>query len=178
MVFILAQICGFIALILTVISVQFKTKEKIVMCSVFANLVVAIQFFLLNAITGGIISIINMIRCIIFYYYKKKDKTPSIIVLIVFEIIAIISGIISWQNIWSIIPIMVTLIYTYGMWQDNIRIIRITTAIAGLGWTIYNVIVMAYIGAIQEVSQFISAIIALIKNKYKKIARREENGEI
>ena len=39
MIFILAQLCGIIALILTVISVQFKTKEKIVMCSVFANIV-------------------------------------------------------------------------------------------------------------------------------------------
>ena len=45
MLFILAQICGLIALVLTVVSVQFKTKEKIVMCFVFANLVVTIQFF-------------------------------------------------------------------------------------------------------------------------------------
>lgn len=145
MLFILAQICGIIALILTVISVQFKTKEKIVMCSVFANIVVAIQFFLLNAVTGAIVSIINTIRCIIFYYYKKKNMKPSTIVLFVFEIIAIVSGIISWQNTWSIIPIIVTLVYTYGLWQDNVKVIRITTGVAGFGWTIYDIIVMAYV---------------------------------
>ncbi len=166
--FILAQICGIIALILTVISVQFKTKEKIVMCSIFANFVVTIQYFLLNALTGAVISIINTIRCIIFYYYKKKDKKPSLLVLLIFEIIAIVSGIISWQNIWSIIPIIITVIYTYGLWQDNVTIIRITTGIAGFGWTIYNIIVKAYVGAIQEVSQLISAIISLIKNKNKE----------
>ena len=119
MLFILAQICGVIALILTVVSVQFKTKEKIVMCFVFANLVVTIQFFLLNAITGAVISIINTIRCIIFYYYKKKDKKPSLIILLIFEIVAIVSGMMSWQNMWSVIPIIVTLIYTYGLWQDT-----------------------------------------------------------
>ena len=165
MLFILAQICGVIALILTVVSVQFKTKEKIVMCFVFANLVVTIQFFLLNAITGAVISIINTIRCIIFYYYKKKDKKPSLIILLIFEIVAIVSGMMSWQNMWSVIPIIVTLIYTYGLWQDNVKVIRITTAVVGLGWAIYNVMVMAYVGAIQEISQFVSAMIALIKNK-------------
>ena len=124
MKFIIAQTFGVIALILTVISIQFKTKEKIVMCSVLANIVVAIQFFLLVAITGGVISIINAIRCIVFYIYKKKDLKPSIITLIIFEIVAIISGCISWQNIWSLIPILVTVLYTYGLWQDNVKVIK------------------------------------------------------
>lgn len=174
MLFILAQICGVIVLILTVISVQFKTKEKIVMCMVFANIVVTIQYFLLNAITGAVVSIINVIRCIIFYYYKKKDKKPSLIVLLIFEIVAIVSGIMSWQNMWSVIPIVVTLIYTYGLWQDNVKVIRITTAIAGLGWAIYNIVVMAFVGAIQSVSQLISAMIALIKNKEGTKEKTEE----
>lgn len=165
MIFILAQFCGIIALILTVIAVQFKTKESIVMCSIFANIVVAIQFFLLNAITGAVISIVNAIRCIVFYYYKKKDMKPSLIVLIIFEFIAIICGVFSWQNIWSVIPIIVTVLYTYGLWQDNVKVIRVTTGIAGAGWTIYDIIVKAYVGAIQESSQLISAIIALIRDK-------------
>ncbi len=168
MLFILAQICGIIVLILTVISVQFKTKEKIVMGMVFANIVVTIQYFLLNAVTGAVVSIINVIRCIVFYYYKKKDKKPSLMILLIFEIIAIISGIMSWQNIWSVIPIIVTVIYTYGLWQDDVKVIRITTAVVGLGWAIYNVIVMAYVGAIQSISQFVSAMIALVKNKQEK----------
>lgn len=168
MIFISAQICGVIALILTVISVQFKTKEKIVMCMIFANLVVAVQYFLLNAITGGVISILNTIRCIVFYYYKKKDKKPSLVILLVFEVIAIISGITSWQNIWSLIPVLVTIIYTYGLWQDNVNIIRITTGIAGLGWAIYNIIVMAYVGAIQEIAQLISSIISLVRRQDNK----------
>lgn len=168
MKFIIAQTFGVIALILTIISIQFKTKEKIVMCSVLANIVVAIQFFLLDAITGGVISIINAIRCIVFYIYKKKDLKPSIITLIIFEIVAIISGCISWQNIWSLIPILVTVLYTYGLWQDNVKVIRITTGIVGGGWAIYDLIVKAYVGALQETSQLISAIIAIYRNKNKE----------
>ena len=167
MLFILAQICGLIILVLTVISVQFKTKEKIVMCFVFANVIAAMQYFLLSAFTGAVISIINAIRCIVFYYYKKKNIKPSLIVLLIFEVIAIISGIFTWQNIWSLIPIIVTVIYTYGLWQDNVTVIRITTGIAGFGWAIYNVIVMAYVGALQEISQLVSSVIAIVRNKEK-----------
>lgn len=167
MLFILAQICGLIILILTVISVQFKTKEKIVMCFVFANVIAAIQYFLLSAFTGAVISVINAIRCIVFYYYKKKEMKPSLITLLIFELIAIISGIFTWQNIWSLIPILVTVIYTYGLWQDNVTVIRITTGIAGFGWAIYNIIVMAYVGAIQEISQLVSSVIAIVRNKEK-----------
>lgn len=167
MLFILAQICGLIILILTVISVQFKTKEKIVMCFVFANVVAAVQYFLLSAFTGAVISVINAIRCIVFYYYKKKEMKPSLIILVIFELIAIISGIFTWQNIWSLIPIIVTVIYTYGLWQDNVTVIRITTGIAGFGWAIYNIIVMAYVGAVQEISQLGSSVIAIVRNKEK-----------
>ena len=163
--FILAQVCGGIVLILTVISVHFKTKEKIVMCSVLANLFAAIQFLFLGALTGTVISAINTIRCLVFYFYKKKDMKPSVVVLLVFEIVAIISGIISWQNIWSLIPIVVAVIYTYGLWQDDVKVIRITTGIVGLGWAIYDIVVMAYVGAIQETSQLVSAIISLYRNR-------------
>ena len=168
MLFILAQICGTIALVLTVISVHFKTKEKMDICSIIANIVVAIQFFLLNAITGGIISIINTIRGLVYYYYKKKDKKPSLLILLSFEIIAIISGIITWQNIWSIIPITATCIYTYALWQDNVTFIRFATGLVGLEWAIYDLMVRAYVGVVQETSQFISAVISLIRNRKAK----------
>ncbi|MBE5820464.1 MAG: YgjV family protein [Clostridiales bacterium] len=168
MLFILAQIFGFIELIITVIYVHFKSKEKIVMWSVILNLIAATQFFLLNAITGGIVSIINAIRCFVFYYYKKKDKKPSTVTLVIFISIAVLSGVITWQNIWSIIPIIATVIYTYGLWQDKVKVIRITAGIVGFGWGIYDIIVMAYVAAIQEFLQLASSVIALYTNRKKK----------
>ncbi len=166
MSFMIAQICGAITLILTVISVQFKTKEKILIFQIIANIVVALQYFLLNALTGGVVAIINTIRCIVFYYYKKKDKKPSIIFLAIFVAIAIISGIATWQNIYSIIPIIAAIVFTYGLWQDNVKITKICTAVTSGNWVIYNFVVKAYVGAIQSIAEFASAIIAIIR--YKK----------
>ncbi len=56
--FFIAQVFGVISIILNIVIVQFKTKEKMLIGMIASNLVVAMQFFLLNAITGGIISLI------------------------------------------------------------------------------------------------------------------------
>lgn len=168
MSFILAQICGVIILVLTVISVQFKTKEKILIFQIIANIIVAIQYFLLNAMTGGVIAIINTIRCIIFYYYKKKDKKPSITFLVIFIVVAITSGILTWQNAFSIIPIISGILFTYGLWQDNVKITKICTAIVAGNSILYNIVVKAYVGAAQSFAEFISAIIAIIRYKNQK----------
>ena len=76
------------------------------------------------------------------------------------------SGIISWQNIWSILPIIATATYTYGLWQDNIFKIKCISLIIGVELLIYDIIVGAYVGCIQGVIQIISALIAI--NRYKK----------
>lgn len=166
--FILAQICGLIALLITVINIQLKSKEKIVMFNVWANVAVAIQYFLLGAYTGAVISVLNAIRDVVYFLFKKKNFKPSVLVLLIFETVAMITGIISWQNIWSIIPIVVTIIYTYGLWQDNVKILRITTVIIGYGWTIYDIVVKAYVAALQVTAQGTSAFVALVINNRKR----------
>ena len=165
--FILAQILGILAVVFNIVVVHFNSKEKILIYMAISNLVVAIQFFLLNAITGGIVSLINVIRCIVFYIYKKENKKPSLFVLIIFELIVVISGIFSWQNIWSILPIIATATYTYGIWQDDVLKIKYISAITGGEWALYDIIVRAYVGVIQGIIQVISSIIAIVR--YKKI---------
>ena len=169
LIFYIAQLFGIISITLNLVIVQFNTKEKMLIGMIISNLVVATQFFLLNAITGGIISLINVIRCIIFYMFKKDHKKPSLLVLLIFEVIVIVSGIISWQNIWSILPIIATATYTYGIWQDDVLKIKYISAIIGFEWSIYDIIVRAYVSFVQGIIQIISAIVAIIRYKSPKM---------
>ena len=165
MAFYIAQICGILIMICNIISVQFKTKDKVLICFVIANLFGIVQYLLLDAITAAVVYTISTIRCIVFYYYEKKELNPSLTALLVFEFTAVISGILSWQNLWSIIPIIVTAVFTYGLWQKNLTTTRITSALTGFGWVIYNFVVRAYTGALLDGALAISSIIALIRNK-------------
>lgn len=163
MAFIIAQIIGVLILILTVISIQQKTKEKILMYQIIANVLDGIQYFLLGAITGGVIGFLNVLRCIVFYWYKKKDKKPSVLFLIIFILVAIGSGIISWQDNFSIIPIIVTIIFTYGLWQDNVKVTRICTSLTAGGWSIYGLAFKGFSRAIGSIAECISAIISIVR---------------
>ena len=163
--FYIAQICGIIVLLSMLIGVHFKTKEKILLSSVLVNIAAIFQYFLLSAMIGVLASILNTVRCLVFYQYKKKDLQPSLLVLLIFEIITIVMGVLTWQDVFSVLPIIGTVIYTYGLWQDNVTIIRITSAVVGVSWLAYDVMVGAIVDLVQKSSQTISSIIALIRNK-------------
>jgi len=164
----MAQICGAIGIGIAITSMLYKTKEKIIMSQIIANTLITIQYFLLNAISGGVLNVINTIRSVIFYCYKKKDKKPSLTFLIIFIVVTIIFGVISWQNIWSIMPIMCAIIYTYGLWQDNLKIMRICSAVVTFTLAIYSFIVMAYVGGLGLVGEGIASVAALVKYRSKK----------
>jgi len=136
-------------------------------------LLYTVQFLLLDARTGAVICIINTIRCVVFYIFKEKNIRPSIIVLMIFIIASIGAGIATWQNNYSIIAIFSALIYTYGLWQDNIKVIRVCAAIMAIGWVIYSLLVGAYSGALTETIEFISAIIAIVRYDIKKVTIEE-----
>lgn len=103
-----------------------------------------------------------------FLLLQEKDKKPSVAFLGLFIVVAIISGVLTWQSAFSMIPIIAAIVFTYGLWQDNVKVTRICTAITAGNWIIYNVIVKAYVGAIQSLAECISAIIAIVRYKNNK----------
>jgi len=145
MEFILAQICGGIALITAIITTQQKTKERILIFAAITNAIAIMQYFFLDARTGEIISLVNVIRCMCFYYYKKKNIKPSLTFLILFSAAAVITGMMRWQGIYSILPIIGALVLTYGYWQDDVKVARLCIVTNALGWGIYNIVYLAYV---------------------------------
>ena len=75
----------------------------------------------------------------------------------------------NWIKLPDIVVIIASIVFTYGLWQDNVRITRICIAITEANWTIYNIVVRAYAGALQAGADCISALIALVRYKQKNI---------
>lgn len=168
MQFIIAQIIAAIVLVLTVICIQQKTKEKILIYQIIANILDGIQWLLLTAITGGVIGFLNALRCVIFYWYKKKNKKPSALFLVIFIFVVIGCGVISWQNMYSIIPIAAGIIFTYGLWQDNVTITRICTALSAGSLSVYGLVFKGFVRAVGLIAECASAIVAIIRHDILK----------
>lgn len=160
---IIIQSIGIIALVFWVMSIQSKEKIKILKLQNIANTFYAIEYFLLNAFSAFGMNSLSVIRGIIFYQNEKKGKKNPNIQIIIFAIITIIIGIMTYDNWYSIIPIVNTLGYSYSTWQKNTKVIRIIFIMAAIGWIIYNWTVGAYIPLVGNVVELVAGIWAISK---------------
>lgn len=158
-----AQIVGILAIIVFAISPHQKTKKKVLIFQLISNMLYALQYLLLGAFSAVATNIVGGIKNLIFYFYTKAEKEIPNKFLYVYIIIIVIFGIFTFNGIISVIPILVSILYAYAVWQDSLKVYRIITIIGSIAWIIYNFIVGAYVGVAGNVFQLISAIIAFIR---------------
>ncbi len=157
----LAQFIGVIAFLFFVFSIQQKDKKNILKFQLIANTCYAIQYFLLNILTAGLMNIVSLVRLGLFYYYDKKKKTCPKGILIALIILLILIGIISYDGIISLVPIIITILYTLSTYQNNLLIIRWVFVVCGFIWFIFNYSVGAYTAIVGNVFEVVSGLIAI-----------------
>ena len=163
--YLLSQICVILAVILLGITYLIKDKRIILFLSILIASLYGAQYLLLSAMSGFYMNLVSIIRNIWFYINAKNKKKNSIIVLIVLYIIAIVLGVISFKNVFSILPILATMLYTYSIWQDDIKVYRWLAIPVSISWIIYNVYSNTLFGIITESILLIIEIIGVIKLK-------------
>lgn len=161
--FIFAQIFGLLGALAMLISNWQKTRNKVLSLLILDSICYFMQYILLGAITGAFTNVVGLIRTIIFKYKDKYEILQSNIILFIILSIYLLVGILTYDGIISLLPVIAAMIYTAVLWQDNVRIIRIGTFIMILSCFIYNIAVAAYTGAIVEGILLISSILAIIK---------------
>lgn len=162
---IIAQVMGAIALINLVLSYQQENKKKFLVCQTIANIFYALQYICLNALSGFISSIISTLRSIIFYFYQKNNKNIPIIYLFIFIIITISTLLFTYDNIFSVIPVFITSVYTYGTWQKSLKLTYLIGVMAGILWVVYSYMVGAWVGILAGIFELVSSIIGYIRIK-------------
>ena len=160
----LIQMIGGIGYFLLALSFYKKEKKEILMMQVISYIFFTIHYYLLNAITGTMCNILGLISLVIIYYLSVKNKNKKTIVLIMIPILLIIS-LLTYQNIFSIFPIIAIIISLLSFINDNENIIRFIGIISAIGWLIYAIVYHSYVAIIFEISIIISTVIAYIKNK-------------
>jgi len=167
--FIFIQTLGIISLVLFVISIQQREKENLLLLQTAGTLLFIVQYILAGKYTGAALFTVVLMRSSLFYYYKKTDKKPSIIVLIVFQSALGIFAYLTWQNIFSLLPIIATTSKTWGTWQDDMSRTRKISLLSQSLMVVYNLTAAMYTGALTEVCNLISTLVAMrrydIRNK-------------
>ena len=165
---ILTQGIGLFALVLSLLSFQMKKRSALLAMQMTASLLFSLQLFLLEAWTGAVLDLISFVRTLIFSNNTNKKWAQNPLWLIFFAAVMITTGILTWKDYISLFAILGSLLSTLALWMKNPKHIRIVCLFVGPCWIVYNTIMGAYTGAINEVIAMTSIIIGLVRYDMKK----------
>lgn len=164
---ILVNTIGLFAIITWVLSIQNKNKTGILIYQLVANILYFIQYYLLNAYSACLMDFTSGIRCLFFYLEEKKHGKISNLSFLFFILLIIVIGMFTYNGIISLLPIIISLIYMYSIWQNNLNITRYLFIITAIIWIYYNMSVGAYINIIGNIFEILSGIISIIRFRRK-----------
>ncbi len=64
---IIAQIIGIFAMAFNVLSYQQKSQRGVILFQLFGSALFSINFFMINALMGGILNLVGIARAVVFY---------------------------------------------------------------------------------------------------------------
>ena len=167
MLYILAQIIGFIAFFVSLIAYHRKDKKNILINMIIANIINLVHYLLLGAYSGCITKLLAIFRDCFIIFKKNCNNFLNYFYLLFFIILYIIASIFTFNGILSILPLLAALIYTIFIWNGNELRLKKIAFICYFIWLIYNIFVMSISGIVSNVISIVSTLIA-IKNEKRR----------
>ena len=171
--YILSQVFVIISYLLLILSYQAKERKTILTYSFISLIANGISYVFLQAYTGLAMCFVAIFRNIIFMIDEKRNgksdkiSKKDIVILAVLYLISIISTVFTYDGILSLIPVVITMIYTYSVWQKKTSVYKLLGLPMGILWIAYYIYIMSLFGIILESILTISAIYGYYKEKRK-----------
>ena len=170
-IFILAQIFGILGPGATIIATQMKDKKKYLLAYIVAYVLLIANYLLLNAYSGALNTFILLILTLIFSIFENK-KFPTWLIIL-FSSFLLIGSIITYENIYSILPTIGSFMSFAILLTKDMKKIRIYTFILKLLFATYDFLVMAYTACVLDSIGFITTIIAVYRYDIKANSKRK-----
>lgn len=167
------QILGLLALVSWVSSVQLKNKTDILKLQIVASIFYCLHYAMLDAVSAAAVSIVSIIRLLTIFLIERKGRRVSVFLLVLFILLLFVVGALTYVKPLSLIPIFITILYTYATWQSNTKIIRIIFFICGWLWIYFNYNVGSYILIIGNMMEIISSTVSFFRFDFRKKNKKQ-----
>lgn len=166
---IIAQIIGLLAVITFLLSYQQKKRQNIILCNVISRVLYIIQYILLGAFEGAVLDILGAVSSI-FAQSKNKGfiSRHTKAVFIVTNLVIFGSGLLLYENIFSLFPIIGVFLHTSAFWITDEKNIRCVSFLGSPFWFVYNFANRAYGSSIGDLLTMASIGIAIYRYDIKK----------
>ena len=163
---------GVIAVILYVVTLISTNKKTILVFLILSNIFYGLQYLMLNAYSGVYVCLIAIFRTLVYLKYEKSNRKIDTFPIIVFVCITIFSGIMSYNGIVSLLPIIGTCVYTVYLSGEDIKKFKYACIISSSSWLLYNIFVKAYAGIISSIIEIITVVYSLTKLKSNRFTKK------
>ena len=162
-----AQIFGFFAMLSLFLIYQQKSRKRMIMAKLSADVFWVAHYLCLGGIAGMIPNAVGIFRELVFVNRKDKAWANKIIWPILFITINFGLGISTFHSFYNILPIAASAFVTVSLWIDNPKLTKIITIPVCIAFMIYDFYVKSYIGMINESISIVSIIMFFIKERKK-----------
>lgn len=164
--FLITQLIGLIGYSTLGYSYFRKEKKEILLIQIFSYIMFILHYQLLHAITGSVCNLLGLIAFLIIYLFDMYKKNKKVLVGILLPILVVIA-LITFENIYSIFPIIASVVVIISFLTDDEDLIRRIGIIAAICWLIYAIVYKSYVAIAFEVITLIVVVIAYIKRRKK-----------
>lgn len=164
---VIGQALGVAAVVLGFFSYQMKTAEKLLTFEIIVAFIFAAHYFFIGAPTAMALNLLSAVQCI-FYYFRTKRKVKSMVIPIIFTVLIIISGILTWEGWYSLFIMVGLAVYSLAIAMPDAQMIRYAMFIKSPLCLAYNSIVFSIGGIVYECTVLLSSIIGIIKNRKRR----------
>lgn len=144
-VIIIAQVFGIISWLLLMYSYTKEDIDDLLYIQILVCVFDVISYLLLGADAGLLICLVELIKTVLYY---KTDKDRLIFRLGLFFYILI--SFLTVKTWYAILPVLGSVIDSFGVSKDS-KIANICSIISNTLWTIYDILILSYIGAINDI---------------------------
>ena len=165
------QAIGFIGVAFFIASYQIKSNRALFLCQMIGCIIFCVQFFILEAYTGAISLIINIIRNLLLV--KRKDwkwvdrRSTMLVILALLTAMTIYT----WNGAISLLPFISVAVTTIGYWSNNAQKIRLSQFIGSPCTLLYDVLIRSWGGVLSETITLVSIIVSVIRFGWKNMGR-------
>lgn len=152
-----AFIIGLCAVGLCLLCYQFRNRKAIIACNILSRVLYVLQYLLLFAFEGAAMDLsavpASMLASRKHSLFVAKYKT---IFWFAGNVLIIVVGLIFWENIRSLLPILGVLLEINALWMTKEKHIRLVSLMSVPFWMSYNLLCGAYGSVIGNVLMVVS----------------------
>lgn len=164
-----ALVIGILAVILYFVSYLQRKRSHIILLNASSRVLYILQYILLGAFEGAVLDIAGILSSVLA---QKKSasfiKKHAKVIFIAVNLIIIAMGLLIYENVYSLLPIIGVLLHTSAFWIDDEKNIRRVSFLGSPFWLVYNFVSGAYGSCIGDILSMVSIGISIYRYDIKR----------